>query len=197
MRHCLAQVELTVMALAALTACGRTVGPGVVASPFPADSSLFAVALDAVSAREVMGSVGVVPDLLDLPSLEGVPLPVRFMPTDASERAMRRQAIRSLGFRVDSIADPGNCPGFWSNQSARSECPAAPRTTIVQSRPQRVSEGFCADSRPRGGGSHCVRLLFVFSGPDGSGLTVADYFARHTAGAGWSIVGKRIVFQTE
>lgn len=195
--------RVALSAVACLVGCAPPVKPQVSASPFPVDSSLFAVVLDAVTAREAAGAVGVVPEPLAVRDIRGIPLPAPRDTIGADELAQRERSIRELGFRVDATADRGNCPGYWSRREMRAGCPAAPRTTIMVSRSQPLTRAEASEAlthfvRSPAPPEVVVRLLFVIASPDGAGVMVTDYFARRGgADARWMVVGKRVVFQTE
>lgn len=195
--------RVAVPIVACLIGCASPVRPQVSASPFPVDSSLFAVVLDAVTAREAPGTVGVVPLPLAVTELRGIPLPALSDPIGIAELGQRERTIRELGFQLDSIADTGDCPGFWTQMEMRQGCPAAPHTTIMVSRPRlmsaaEVSKAMAHFVRGADEPEVVVRLLFVFTSPDGAGIIVTDYFARRDGVVrSWEVVGKRVVFQTE
>ncbi len=184
-----------------LTACTPPATPLIVSSPFAVDTSLFGAALDAITAREVAGKVRVVPYPMISPDLRGIPLPVQQAPVSLTELAERKRTVIALGFALDSVADPGNCPGFWSQAEARAACPQVATTTVVASWPRELESSdreyfartFGSEDLP----TVVVRLMFVATTPDGAGIVVTDYFATKVQDRGWRVIGKRVVFQTE
>lgn len=192
---------LLLLALAGQNGCAAQSSPHGGASPFEAGTTLFTAVLDAITAREVVGVVKIVPTPVEPPVKGQLPLPVHWSPTRQSELDSRRGTIVALGFAVDSIAELGDCPGFWSTAEMRTGCPASPQTTIAVSHsyelsaPDRaiVKKRYSRGAEP----DSAVTLLFVVRTPAGAAMVVSEYYLRRDSQGFWVVVGKRVLLQTE
>lgn len=181
--------------------CATRLDPRVAASPFEVGASVYAAVLDAITIREVVGLVKIVPKFIESPGREEFPLPVHWSSMGDNELDGRRREISAMGFALDSIAETGDCPGFWSTADMRTGCPTSSQTTILVSRSRMLSsieratvkERYSRGVEPES----AVTLLFVVSTPAGAAVVVSEYYVCQSRQGFWVVVGKRVLFQTE
>jgi hypothetical protein len=165
------------------------------------DTTFLAGILDGITAREVQGEVSVLNVPVQRTATLGVPA-VKVASISIEELAARETTIRGIGFRVDSVASTGACPGHWTAADKTSVCPSSARTTVALSLPwplvgdalDRATQHSRLSGRPPEQG---VAVYFLFAGPGGSGMVVSEYYAARIPDGRWVVVGKRVTFQTE